>query len=258
MLVTNLEKLNQIDQEITDLQTNLSSLYQKRSQLFASSTQYKDRYAAAIKKDRAAATIRTPDTETANWYNVLASEWQTRGIAIPTYKTLQRRIAKAQVVIDDLTAELQVSPDLFTLQLIPPTHVLNPEQVNALRLQQPHVRYTDQNETTIEPTASKKWRMLVIYDGIDGLDFGNAEEILASQSYIIAGHDARGFGIREYAVYALRHTTARDHHSWTWLLKHDVSEPVSVAFMSGAYRFAQDDPKGYMQTERFRPCVEVA
>ncbi|MBP7807423.1 hypothetical protein KA047_02910 [Candidatus Saccharibacteria bacterium] len=258
MLVTNLEKLNQIDQEITDLQSNLSSLYQKRSQLFASSTQYKDRYAAAIRKDRAKASVKTPDTETANWYNELASEWHARGIAIPTYKTLQRRIAKAQIAIDDLSAELQVSPDLFTMQLIPPTQSLSQEQLNILRLHQPHVRYSDQNETIIEPTTSKKWRLLVIYDGIDGLDFGSAEEILASQSYIIAGHDARGFGIHEYAVYALRHTTPRDHHSWTWLLNHDVSEPVSVSFISGAYRFAQDDPKGYMQTERFRPCVEVA
>jgi hypothetical protein len=243
-------KIQQLDKKINRLQSDLFDLYRQRQNLFSGKTDYP----ATLR----AATATIPDTTAEAWFTFLQNEWQAREVKLPAASQLMPKIKSGLVIIQQLAHEFGVSSELFTLVFIPSSARYSKQQLTTDRLKQPHVQYADHNENTPQ-SADKKWRLLVVYDGIDGLELGSAEEILTSGAHEIVGLDTRALGPREYAIYALRHTRPRDHHNWTWLLRGSKKDQTvtTVSFISGAYRFMQDDAKGFGQGERFRPSVEV-
>lgn len=249
MLLSDFDKLAQIDNEILTLQDNLVNLYRQRAGLVKPVAKIADQ------PQQAASEQDVLD----NWYRHLQTEWQQRGVRIPNQKVLTKKLQTATITIAVLADALDVSPSLFTMVLIPPKSTFGLSELAAARRNQPFVRYPDQydNAKTAYQARSQRWRLLVVYDAHHGLAWGDATTILESKKYVVEGLDTRALGAYEYAIYSLQSLSPRDKDSWTWLLKDKAVQPLSVAFMSGAYRFSSDDPKGYLQSERFRPAVEI-
>lgn len=247
--MANKPKLTKLDQQISRLQSDLFDLYRQRQTLFCGTADYPTALRAATTETSASA-----DAE----YDRLAAEWAAREATLPARRTLIKKIKSGLVIIEQLAQELNVSPELFTLVAIPPTKLYSTSELAHDRLMQPHIRYTDKYDTPFRPKPQSEWKLLAVYDGLEGLDFGAAAEMVAQQSHIINGINCAALGPREYAIYALAHTGRRDT-DWVWLLGNNQKNQVwSVRYLSGAYRFTLDDSAGIGQGELFRPAVEIA
>lgn len=243
----NRKDIQSIDKKITALQSSLFDLYRQRQELFSGEVNYPNAL-------RAATTVAVGSAE--NWYNTLRDEWKAREVTVPRKPQLLPRIKAGLVTIEQLAYAYGVSPDVFTLILIPPTTEYNDKELDHDRLMQTQVRYKDHFDVHVKHAKATDWRLLAVYDGLEGIDMGSAHEIILSQSYSVNGLDTRALGTREYQIYALRHNGNRDT-AWTWLLKETDNEAWSVKFMSGAYHFTKDDMRGLGQGELFRPAVEI-
>lgn len=243
-----LSKQQRIEKKINDLQSNLFDLYRQRQALFNETTDF-------------SSTLRATTSEPAliaeQWYDTLAAEWRTRGLAIPAKSRFLPKIKSALITIEQLGQYLSVESSLFTLVAIPPTSQWSSSALQAARLEQSHINYNDQIDTVFKTPQTKKWRLLVVYDALEGIDFGSAANILADNRHIVHGMDITALGVHEYAVYALQHTGKRDATTWTWLLKDATQDAWSVRYMTGAYRFSLDDAAGVADGELFRPAVEI-
>lgn len=243
-------KINQLDQQISTLQSDLFNIRQRQA-LFDGGINYP----SAL---RAATTTVSASAE--DHYENLRTEWAHRSIKIPAMSRVLPKIKSALITAAQLAQELGTDPELFTLVLVPPTETYPAERLQQDRLRQDHVLYADKFDQTSEQSTTNAWKLLVIYDGIDGLDMGSAASIIAQKSYVIASYDAR----------ALAHASTPSTHCATprhaiiivgaWLLKDSGSSVTSVAFMSGAYRFVTDDNDlhGLGMSEVFRPAVEIS
>ncbi len=251
MLLSDFEKIEAIDNQIMALQDHLVALYRQRSGLVKPDSDPKT-------TDQTSEDVPENTSSTNYWYDRLAREWQERGVRIPTQKVLTAKLKTAVATINTLSEELHVDQAFFTLVLIPPKSAFAAQDVATARQQQSGVYYPDQCTAVRDfykpPT---NWRLLVVYNGKQGMLWGSAESIMSDKKYLIGGLDTRALGVYEYAIYSLQSASAREKDGWTWLLKHGAEQPASVAFISGAYHFSTDDPKGYLQSERFRPAVEV-
>jgi hypothetical protein len=240
-------KLEQLDQQISELQSSLFDLYKQRQVLFTGDNDYPAALRAATSQTTASAD---------NQYERLKAEWAAKEVTIPARTKLIKKIKSGLVVIEQLAQELGVSPEVLKLVLIPPTKVYGDKDLLHDRLMQGHIRYADQFDSAQPRHRQTDWKLLAVYDGLEGLDFGSAAEILADKTYVINGLDSRALGPREYAIYALTHSGRRDSN-WLWLLKDAADQAWSVRLISGAYHYTLDDLQGIGQGELFRPSVEI-
>lgn len=242
--------LKALERRITALQSDLFDLYRQRQELFGHTD-----YPTALRT--ATTTVRGSADDC---YESLERRWSARGIIIPSQQELLPAIKSALIVSAQLAQALGTAPELFAIELIPPRKAYTDTQLRQDRLKQSHVRYADKRTDQIKVKSQTHWKIMVIYDGIDGLLMGSAQDILEEKGYVIADHDTRALGVREYAIYTLRHTTPRDQHNWVWLLKDSGSVVYSATFSGGAYRFVADDAAGLLglgEREVFRPAVEI-
>lgn len=251
MLLTQFQEVSRIDARITKIHKELIELYKQRDAIAEGKAPYRT----------ITATKPTVVDELRTLYDKLAAAWLRYDCTIPTYKYLKPKLARAQRIITELQAS---NPMLRSLQvvLVPPSSALPFPTEAAFR----------ERQTAIEPdyaspelaaavTPDTKWHVLVVDADVRGIDLGAASDIIAAKTYLIAGHDTRALGPREYAALTLQlgAEPMLDMDSWTMFLK-DVCDGTlhpSATFAGGRFRFELDELDGALGDNRFRPAVEV-
>ncbi len=253
MLLRDFKTVSELDGTIDTLHSQLKDLYEKRAQY----TQAKPVNAELIE---AAASELVSSSE--SWveyeYTRLAEAWARYDIKLAPMAELASRIEKSRQLIIDLGRGDESLRDAMTVIAIPPASILNTNSLSDFRSKQGITSRVDYIDPAVyRQQRTKKWRVLVVYSNLKGIDMGSAEQILTDKSYISAGHDMRALGVHEYIAFSLQHHSPIDSDSWSLLLKdYSLGDVPSVALTGGHFRFALDDPKG-LGNERFRPAMEI-
>lgn len=262
MLLADFKAIMKIDNQINDLHTRIATLYRTRA-TYIDGAQIPAPARPTFSLGLEAFADESLD-KYANWadkqYAALKALWAQYDVRIPAKKQLQTKLKKAEVVIQKLVAAHPEYTGKFEVMLVPPAAILNTQTIDALRMRQSIFRLGDHFDNAIvSKDVSKAWRVLVVYGGVDGLNFGDAKNILDTKAYKMAGFDMRALGIREYMAFSLQSDFAVDTKAWSLLLKGSKStdaKVVSVACVNGIYRYEIDDIQG-LGDESFRPAVEI-
>lgn len=254
MLVKQLKKVIEIDERINTIHRELSDLYSQRAQI----TEEKDIPEITSKEENPEELSQ--ERWVSKHYQKLSSTWQNYGIKIPSKKTLQPKLVKANELIVELSAK---APDLegkLSVLLVPP-HKQFPFPVKSeLREKQNTINASDfVNPEYPSVKKSKAWKVLVVYGAQQGLYLGNAEMIFGNNSYMFSNHDMRDLGIREYAALTLQEKDI-DKQSWTMFLsdQQTIDDTVAIAgCIDNRYRFDLTETNSIFSDDRFRPAIEV-
>ena len=253
MLLNQFQEVSRIDARITKIHKELIGLYTRRDAIAETGAGQQTRIITKIKA--------APIDQLRMLYDQLVRAWDVYDCKVPTYKYLKPKLARAQTIMRDLQA---ANPTLRSLQivLVPPTAVLPfPLSDNWRESQTAIDADYVQADVAAHVTPDTVWRVLVADTDTQGLALGSASDILDRKSYLMAGHDARALGLREYTALTLQLGTepAIDMNTWTLLLKGvDTDAPVPCAtFAGGRFRFELDELDGALGENCFRPAVEA-
>ncbi len=264
MLVSELKKVIEIDDRISTLHKQLSTLYAERA-----------RY-VQIPIGGPTNSIGTSGTGTniktnlkipsdAMWveqtYQNLKTAWSRHNITIPPLTQLKKQILNAAIIISKL---YDFQPDFYgkyQVVIVPPVQLIGQPGRRSSSIQQDFIKFDDfVSDELPSHFRQKSWRMLVAYNASHALECGNAKQILDSKSYMIGGYDLRALGVFEYFAFSLQQSEPMDEGTWALLLKNSKNTTQlvpSVTFYKGQYRYELDDVSGVFGDERFRPAVEV-
>lgn len=255
MLLKDLDTVTTIDSKITELHSELQKLYQERARLFSEPTPQDEKQNAKAKTD----TLRRTGDAISAEYDRLRNLWLRYDVTIPSLDELNSGFEKGLTVISSLQEDNKALDHRLSFVLVPPAKILNSKTLPTLREKQQLIQ-SDHFETPVSfENKSRKWRLLVVYTGQEGLNLGSAEQLIATKSYLMNNQDTRKLGLTEYIALSLQHPLPLDIQHTTLLVKdHKASnsEVLSVGLIGGGYRFMTDDIKG-IGNERFRPAVEV-
>lgn len=251
MLLNQLNQVTEIDNLITEIQDELSQLYQERSSLLNGT---------GVKQQSLPQLVKTKQADwVAEQYRNLAAVWAQYSIAIPSLTSLKPRLNKAYKTIKALEAAKPDWIDWLRVILVPPTNKFSFPVAAELRMSQSFVTSADSLDASL-PTVKKDavWRVLVVYAADEGLYSGSLEMML-KQDNKVAGYDTTALGVREYAAFSMHLIQPVDTQSWSILPKGQTkAEQVPcVAFVDGQFRFDSDEVNSVFGDNRFRPAVEV-
>jgi hypothetical protein len=255
----NLQQVNDIDSQISNLHLELMSLYQQRSAIIEA----KNKNQIALNMNNpwdsfgfASSPISWADEQ----HQRLIDIWSIYGLDLPPIESLRTQLLKAREVIGELVLIHPEFKGNLEVVLVPPTKVLGYPINPQLRSLQVFASREDiMNSTLPLPEASKKWRLLVVYGGPEGIYLDTPKNILKQKKHTIAGHDSRALGLYEYMAFSLQQNEPVDENTWTVLFKnYEKGEQIPIAkFSDGGFVFEFDDVSSIFGDIRFRPAIEV-
>jgi hypothetical protein len=253
MLLRDLKNITELDEKISALHAELEDLYKQRSSFVLG-----DVVPQAL--DHKTFTVDKPNDDWLQYeYQRLSTAWATYGIQIPELNKLETKLINARGVILNLAEGNPSLDHKLSIVLVPPSNLFNMDKLADMRQAQTFVLASDYIATKLQSNyRAKKWRVLVVFSDVEGLEIGNAKDIINNQLFKIDGQDMRGLGLYEYLALSLQHPAPLDLQGWTLLLKgYKTGDVPSVSYTGGHYRFETDDARGILGDERFRPAIEV-
>lgn len=254
MLFAQLQEITELDKRINQMHEELAALYRRRHDILDPA------FSQAPVTMQTFATLPTPEKIAEQEYLRLQAQWQRIGLAIPSRKILKRRLIKANEVKRTLGNANSELKDNMAIVLIPPTSSLAFPFTTRLRKHQPFVLTDDYvcRELT-QLVSSNSWRVLLVYDKLEGLALQDPHELEANDAYLLAGYDLRALGVYEYAVFSLHCTEIIDKKSWTILFAKDGRANLRpcVTFTANRFFFDLDDMGNLFGDDYFRPAVEI-
>ena len=258
MLLREYTKLVEIDELITKVQEQLSSLYASRAAILQPATPSNNKKTSKL-TDTLADDVKS--FVAASEYQRLAQAWSRYDIEIPAYSQLAKNITKAlnvRTFIDTNTPMLQ---DKLKLVLCPPAKILNSKVLSELQKKHPHLANDDAIQTSLLKTfKAKKWRLLLVYGEQEGLYMGAPEAVIDKSAEILQGYDSLALGAPEYLALSLQEKAAFDTDTLTLLPKYGVRQgtiPV-VTCKDGTYQFLEEDADTLFGDVRHRPAIAIA
>jgi hypothetical protein len=253
MLASQLKEITEIDQCIEDMHRELAQLYARRSAILQ----------PAVDEPQSAASSKVQinsETWAEQEYARLSQLWQTCGINVPAYRTLQKRLSKARQVMEDMAAADKRLRGNLSVVLVPPTKLLPFPFTAEARRHQQFIKTNDYVSYELSDVApSAKWRVLVVYNQPEGLPIRTPKDVIASKQYMIGGHDARAFGAYEYAAFSIHAEQPIEQNSWAVLFHEQREDGLlpCVTFTDGRFFFDLDDMDNLFGDDYYRPAVEV-
>jgi hypothetical protein len=260
---TQLKQVVEIDNQITNLHKELSSLYAKRA-VFLGTSGLVNLVNSSVSNASGKKHVPLHDPWTIQTYSYLAHAWMVHGIAIPAITEIDKKLARARKIIESLTETDTTIGLQMGVLLVPPIDLVSFPITPKIRLNQAHILLNDYVTGELLETASgkrkKTWQVLVAHLGGTGLDFGSAAQIQKYKKYLINGFDTRALGLRQYIALTLQINNIIDQNVWTILLGEQLANTTlvpSATFINGQYRFELDESNSILGEERFRPAIEV-
>lgn len=260
MLLKEYNKLLEIDELITDLQTQLSSLYNSRATLLGSDGAAQRKRKPSKEIDTLADSVK--EFVATSEYQKLLHAWSRYEIDIPAYYQLEKMIVKALDIRTFINKTVPTLQDTLKLVLCPPAKFLNPDTLAELHKKQPHITANDElQESLLKGFRAKKWRMFLIYSEKEGLYMGSPEEVIDQSAETLAGHDSLALGAPEYLALSLQeNTTTLDTATCTLLPKHGIQKDGTVPAANckqGTYHFTKEEADTLFGDVRHRPAINI-
>lgn len=257
MLLQELKEVIEIDTHIQKIHQQLVNLYDRRNRIIKTTEQDATTVSAsALKSEILAPHISWPEQQ----YIRLAALWNEYGVGIGEFSQYEKRLVKAQSVIQKLSIAYESLRGSFEVVLVPPTGMFKYDQLHMLRQRQSFVLAPDSIDPDIaRPRDTRTWAVLVASTAKHGIPVECPASFMQAESYLVAGYDTRALGVNEYIALSLQQKQPIDTECWTVLLKglQPTDLMPSVTFKDGRYTFAVDEMDGVLSTEHFRPAVRL-
>lgn len=256
MLLIDYKKVVEIDQTINELHKKLAELYAQRSGIVASTGSQ----AATTNTTRASnasasgSTAIIDDEWVRDCYDDLQEAWVRYDIKIPSFTTLKRKLAAAQVVLDDILPEYGAS---FNLLLVPPAKLFSLPLTDEI---------AEKSNLIFSPalpaaqTVAKGWKLFVVYTDSLAPKVEDYAHFVAKKNPVFAGYEMPGLDCREYTAFLLMSYKAIDENSWSLLIRDgDIERGLvpCVTRMGDSYHFEMDATAALIGQNHFRPAMEI-
>ena len=195
-------------------------------------------------------------------YEKLQQAWKLYDIKIPSFSSLERRLNRANQIVEQIASSNVEVATQATVLLVPPTKILPfpvPAKMRVLQNSKPDTIHPN---LAVRTPSHRRWRVFLVYGAKHGLYLGTPKSILQNEQYMIAGFDTRQMGLAEYAALTLQSPVKIDDGSWTVLL-HDTDKNSQDALLPCArlvdehYIFELEEAESVFGSDRFRPAIEV-
>lgn len=248
MLLTDLNKVQELDSRIGDMHRQLAELYQKRSTLMGG------------QPDNPARETLTTTPLHEQWYHNVAQDWERYAVGLPAYSRLKNKFAKAEKILGIIhQTHPEIAPHMEVIA-VPPPRILKFPSNFELRAAQKLADLPDYHHPDVKPPKPEKnWRILLVYTAETSLYGGSAQKILDDKAYLLAGYDTRALGPREYTALTLQKNRLFDQNSWTVLLKAAPRKGLIayVGYRHGRYRYDLEELDNVLDDDGFRPAIRM-
>jgi hypothetical protein len=255
MLLSQFQKIQEIDQKLNELHTERANLFSAEASSFQTLPTYVT-HAAAASDPR-------PDNR---WlqqkYAELLTAWQAHGISIPAFCTLRNRLEHAREMLDQISLVRPELHEKMSLVLVPPSAKLAYSSAGDISSERHllHLSHEFLEEEFSKPKANRDWRTILAYTEPEGIYIGTPKQLLDEKRYLLSDYDAYALGMHEYSAAALQSSARLDTTTWTALLKDcapDCATLPLVKFDGTHYIFSAETANSPFGDIRFRPAIEV-
>lgn len=254
MLLTEYNRINEIDESISQLQAKLTELYFERSNIIYSGGPTKH-FPAELDVLKAAAPEK-PSWESETYENLL-STWQTAEISIPAFEKIENKLRKARSIMDDLA--LSQPDSSFLVMLVPPAKTFEKMVTSGIFSSQ-NIHFNDSMAAFKSGSKARSWKVYIVAAKTLIGSIQKTEEIAPVQLELMPGYEMPGLNAREYAIFALNHKDFVPENSWT-ILSRDTDEAsgqVACAVRIGdSFQFELDRSDVLVGENHFRPAMEI-
>jgi hypothetical protein len=249
MLLQQLTRVKEIDTQISDLHARLTNLYDERAGLLSFSSLTPELLEVAA-TSAAAPTPLTPKS----LYASLKSNWRMHTIALPAQKTLQTKLQKAILIMDELVADNSQLAGQLTVVVVPPFKLLERPALalETLRIVEPNLLASTKK--------SQIWSLLVVVQNPDfSTEITNLQSFIGNADYMYKNYDCRGLGVQELLAAELQGVHVTEQGSWTLLLKgvQDDSTVPCATSLDEKVLLDIDDTNGLLGQNYLCPAIVV-
>lgn len=257
MLLREYNKLLEIDELITGLQEQLTSLYASRAAIILPGEPAQKKKTSKI-SDTLEGDVKS--FVTVGEYQRLLQAWSRYEIEIPAFNQLEKQITKALDVRTFINKTVPVLQDRLKLVLCPPAKILNQKALTELQDQHPNITNDDTvQQSLLKSFRAKKWHLLLVYGEKEGLYMGTPETVMDHGTELLHGHDSLALGAPEYLALSLQEKNTLDVDTHTLLPKHGLHEGTipAVTCKNGSYEFLEEDADTLFGDVRHRPAINI-
>lgn len=248
MLLQQLTRVKEIDDQISDLHDHLTNLYNERADLMAFSSITPEAF--AVKPS----LITTPATTPKALYTELKNSWQSQAVSLPTQKTLQTKLQKALRVIAELTTENPQLAGHLHVVAVPPF-----KQLKEIVVSRPDLFRFAELDIFKHVKKSQTWSLVVVAEPAFSTEIPDLGAFISAEEYMHGGYDCRGLGVQELLSAELQGIPLHEAHTWTLLLKdmHGDTFIPCATLLDNRLNIDIDDAHGLLGTNYLCPAIAI-
>lgn len=242
MLYKQLQRINEIDQQIHDMHLRLAEYYRERASLLGESTPPR--------------LFPVVATDPQHLYDQLVADWKTYNLQLPTYNSFKKRLQSATEAIDGLVSDNPQLAGNLHLIAVPPQSKL--DKLLSDRALSNHYLFTEDFKVAA-PKRSAAWKLLLITSPDFSLPVDRLSGNLGADEFHYKQYDCRGLGVRDViAANLLGYEVATDSN-WTLLLDDatSTSHIPCVTKQGDQLIFDIDDASCLLGNNYVQPAIAV-
>jgi hypothetical protein len=244
MLYKQLQRINQLDQQIHDMHAQLAEYYRERAALTGNTSPVEQASPTPIKK-----------VTTKKLYDEIESSWLQYGIALPKYDSLKARLKKASDVMASLIADNPQLAGNLHLIAVPPQKQLDQLMTYPSPLKN-HYLFTEDYQAHKRATG---WNIVVITGPEFSLPIDKLNDSLGKDDFTYKSYDCRGLGVREAIAATIQDIEVVTDNNWTLLLKDATSTSYipCVTKQDNKLVFEVDDASCLLGNNYVQPAILI-
>ena len=254
MLYKQLQRINQLDQQIHDLHLKLSEYYAERARLTEGDTPAPEPVVLQS-VEPSVVTSLIPTTDPQQLYNQLVTTWQQHSIKLPAFKSLRKRLTKAATIIDTLQAANPQLNGNLSVVAAPPQKQLDQLIQSGTVVH----KYVFSEDYDFQTTASTTWNIVVVTSLDFSLPIEQISDTLGAAEFEYKSYDCRALGVRELIAADIQGVEIMTDSNWTLLLKDatDSTYVPCVTLQGETVVFDIDDTRCLLGNNYLQPAIEA-
>ena len=245
MLYKQLQRINELDQQIHDMHQKLAEYYRERAELTATQNPQ------PAKPNNASSQLPSINDSYAQLQNL----WQQHGIKVPARASLQKKLTKAHNIMESLLADNPQLAGKLHIVAIPPQTQLEKLLTHPNPLASRYV-FTEDYHANIS-LRSSVWSIIVLTGQEFSLPIDTLSDSLGKDELSYKTYDCRALGVRETIAADIQGIPVVTDNNWTLLLKDAKSADYipCVTKQDNQLVFEIEDARGLLGNNYVQPAV---